>query len=458
MATNSTEFSEAVLFIQNNRISREMLYSEFEAVLDSYVPIDMANQQANAVYLRVNNQLCITAAVFFLINFDEGGFADKRWNVPLEQLADNSARGPDLGAGPIRLACRSQCCIAWHQQNLWDPDMKTGSNDFVLLKKYIKSNRLGLPFVEVVQPEVKETPAVAATIAPNKAVTKELEKRLTQKLRREFEQEFRDHMAQLLKEQRLRVLTLNSKKQQELQQLQQEHQHRIQEYRGRMTQQQQDLQLQKELNRELKEKIEGQAKKIEGVREYYEHKLKSAQLDEGAQLQALKNNYDAELQAKVEAATVELKETLQLRDIELLYRTEQEASQDAEIKRLREENQVLLQNSSEQLLEKLADAGLNFVAYHPGAGHLTIPLADMGLYLDDPTAYAAAKCGVSVPQYTDWLEHYKSPVCRALKAGGVQCGDAIERVATPSQFHTGENDRCDRHKNAFPEGVAVLRM
>ena len=458
MVTNSTEFSEAVLFIQNNRVSREMLYSEFEAILDSYVPIDMANQQANAVYLRVNHQLCIVAAVFFLIKFDAEGFADKRWNVPLPQLADNSARGPDLGAGPIRLACRSQCSIAWHQQNLWDPDMSTGSNNFVLLKKYIKANRLGLPFVEEVKPVANEVQAVAATIAPNKTVTKELEKRLTQKLRREFEQEFRDHMAQLLKEQRLRVLTLNSQKKQEMQQLQLEHQQRIQDYRDTITQQQQNLQVQKELNRELKEKIDGQAKKIEGVRDYYEHKLKSAQSDEGTQLQALKNNYEAELQAKIEAATVELKETLQLRDIELLYRTEQEASQDAEIKRLREENQVLLQNSSEQLLEKLDRAGLNFVAYHPGAGHLTIPLADMGRYLEDRTAYAAQKCGVTVAHYKDWLEHYQSPTCRALKSGGVQCGDTIERVPTPSQFHTGENDRCDHHKTTFPDSVAVLRM
>lgn len=451
MVTNSAEFSEAILFIQNNRISREMLYSEFEAILDGYIPIDITNQEVHAVYLRVDSHLSIKSAVFFVIKFDAEGYADKRWNVPLEQLAENSARGPDLGVGPIRLACRSQCCIAWHQQNLWDPEMSPGSNNFSLIKKYIKSNRLGLPVADT----VVDKPQISAvshqnTAQQNNADTQEIERRLSQKLKHEFEQQFRDRMAQLLKEQRLRILTLNSKKQQEVQQLQMEHQGRLQEYRDAISQYQNELELKTGRNQELKEKIDGQAKKIEGVREYYEHKIKSAELDENEQLKAVQNSYETEIQAKVEAATLELKETIQVKEIELLYRSEQESSLEEEVKRLREERQILLQNSSEQLLEKLENAGLNFVAYHAGAGHLTIPLADMASYMEAPQAYAAKKCGVSEAQYLDWLEHHKSPTCRAIKSGGATCGDPIERVPTPSQFHPGENDRCNEHKTVFP--------
>lgn len=458
MVTGNAEFSEAVVFLEHSRVTREMLFSEFEAVLDGVVPIpDLADRSAQAVYLRVNDQLRILAAVFFRISFDAGGNADRRWNVPLEQFADNSARGPDLGAGPIRLACRSQCSVAWHQQNLWDPDMTPGANNFVLLKKTVKANRLGLPFREAT-PQVSAQPATTKQVDSGRldaASTREIENRVSQRLRRQFEQEFRDHMARLLKEQRLRIATLNSKRKHEIQQLQLAHQQRLQEYRHQFDKRQQELQLQVRRNRELKETVEGQAKKMEGLREYFEGKLESAQSDENGQLDALKDNYAAELEAKVEAATLEMKEKLQLREIELMYRGEQETSLEEEIRRLRKENQILLSNSSEQLLEKLEKAGLNFVAYHPGAGHLTIPLPDMGRYLEDPTAYAAEKCGVSVTQYKAWLEHYRQPVCRAIKAGEV-CGEAIERVPTPSQFHIGENDRCDNHRTTPTQTFAAV--
>ncbi|MCW8193329.1 hypothetical protein F6455_00835 [Proteobacteria bacterium 005FR1] len=476
MVSTDAELSEAVLFIEHGRVTREMLYSEFEAILDGVVPmVDFAGGSAKAVYLRIDEQLCIGAAVFFRISFDAQGNADKRWNVPLVQFAENSARGPDLGAGPIRLACHSQCSIAWHQHNLWDPDMTPGANDFILLKKAIKANRLGLryrprseqhagvpPRVEAksaaqsVQPPEPLTSAFSTGAQPSELQTREIEHRVSQQLRRKFEQEFRDHMARLLKEQRLRILTLNSKRKQEIQQQQLVHQQRLQEYRHQLDKRQQELELQTQRNEALKETIEGQAKKIEGLREYFEHKLKSAQLDENAQVSALKQNYEAEVSAKVEAATLELKEKLQLREIELMYRREQESSLEEEVRRLREQNQAMLNNTSEQLLEKLEKAGLNFVAYHPGAGHLTIPLADMSCYMDNPTAYAAEKCGVSLNQYRDWLAHYKQPVCQALGARGDVCGGAIERVPTPSQFHTGEHDRCDHHRTSPTRTFAAV--
>lgn len=448
------DFSEAVLFFQQNRVTREMLYSEFEAVLDGFVPMpDLAGQKAYAIFLRIDIHLHITAAVFFRIGFDSQGNADKRWNIPLQQFADNSGKGPNLGAGSIRLACQSQCCIAWHQQNLWDPDMRPGSNHFVLLKKTIKANRLGLTYRE---PEPAPEPPKPAPVSAEQSAA--LEQKLTQNIKRQFEKEFRNHMAQLLKEQRLRIMTLNSKRKQEMQQMQLVHQQRIGEYKEHNNQLQQELNQQTERNQELKETIEGQAKKIEGVREYFEHKLKTVAQDEGDQLQSLKENYQAELETKIEAATLELNEKLQMRDVELMYRNEQEKALSQEIHRLRQENQMLLNNSSEQLLEKLEKAGLNFVAYHPGAGHLTIPLADMGRYLDNPITYAAEKCGVSVMHYKEWLEHYKSPSCQALNDEGEICNALIERVPTPSHYHTGESDRCSAHKTTPTQTFAAVRM
>ncbi|MDN4882404.1 hypothetical protein, partial [Escherichia coli] len=49
-----------------------------------------------------------------------------------------------MGAGPIRLACRSQCPVSWHQMHMWDPKVGPERNDLVVLRETIKRNQLGL--------------------------------------------------------------------------------------------------------------------------------------------------------------------------------------------------------------------------------------------------------------------------------------------------------------------------
>ncbi|TQV81010.1 hypothetical protein FKG94_09955 [Exilibacterium tricleocarpae] len=445
MAAKPGAQTQAVLFFEHNAIVREMLHAEFEAILDGFVPVtEKAGDTVKAVFLRVNPQLKITAAVFFLIDFDPRGFADKRWNIPLEQFADTAGRGPDLGAGPIRLACRSQCPVAWHQQQLWDPEMQPGANNFVILRKGVQRNRLGLQVVEEAPPE----PPPAAAAPPTQIIEPAaLERHISQKLQRQLEQEFRDRMAQTLKEQRLRILTLDSKRKQELQELQLEHQRRIQEHQEKIEQIRQLHSDEQQRNQQLKQTIDGQAAKIEGVREYFEHKLKTAKSIEIAQLQTLKTNFEMELDAKIEAATTELKEMLQMREVELTYRNELVGNLNEEISRLRQENQQLLSDSADQLLDKMNRSGISFVAFHPGAGHMTIPLSDMSTYLENPTAYAAQRCGVGEKQYEGWLAHYTAPTCQALNEQGELCGTLVTRVESPADFHSGESDRCYEHQS-----------
>ena len=87
-----------------------------------------------------------------------------------------------------------------------------------------------------------------------------------------------------------------------------------------------------------------------------------------------------------------------------------------------------------------------FVVYHPGAGHLTIPLQDIARYQDNPMAYAAAKCFVSETQYRQWLAHYQQPTCEASLPSGERCTMPIDRVDTPSRFVIGDSNCCARHK------------
>ena len=130
---------EAVMFFNERGVCKEMLYAEFEALLDGVVNMpEYADQQMRVAYLLINPRLLVRAVVFFYLDFDERGAADKGWNIPLRHLADNAGRGPDLGAGPIRLACRSQCPVSWHQMHLWDPSLAPGHNDLALLRDATK--------------------------------------------------------------------------------------------------------------------------------------------------------------------------------------------------------------------------------------------------------------------------------------------------------------------------------
>ena len=57
---------DAVLFVDHNKVVKEMLLTEFEAVLDGVVgEPDFSNSTAHAVYLKVNRRLDIIGAVFF---------------------------------------------------------------------------------------------------------------------------------------------------------------------------------------------------------------------------------------------------------------------------------------------------------------------------------------------------------------------------------------------------------
>src|SRR3546814_11336154 len=86
------------------------------------------------------------ALVLFFLDFDDSGLADSTWNIPLRHLAEHASAGPDMGAGPVRLACRSQCPVAWHQSQLWDPEMKPGANDFAFIRDILleRGRKMGL--------------------------------------------------------------------------------------------------------------------------------------------------------------------------------------------------------------------------------------------------------------------------------------------------------------------------
>ncbi|UTF60719.1 hypothetical protein [Gilvimarinus sp. DA14] len=432
---------EAVIVFDEGKIDRELQYPEFEAIMDGFVPIpEFAHRQMSAVYLRINPSLRITACVFFLAEFEAGGMIAKRWNVPLQALADNAARGPDLGAGPIALACYSQCPIDWQKTKLWDPVMEPGRNSFVLMKKAIAANRLGLVFPRSEREAETES-------APD-------QQNLRANLEREFATTMRTRLAHTLKEQRLRINTLKNRMALKLDGLKREHQIRLDNYQQRLDHADEAVKHASSRIQELEHELALKDGKIEGLREYYEHKLRALQQDGGAEIEALEAGFAEQLQAKLEESTEHMQQLLDMREMELFYRQQQEESLREELAVLQRERDSLLNHGAVQLLAPMKKAGISFVVFAPGCGQLTLSADEVPDYMADPVAFAAERTGLSLQSYKLWLDHHHSPYCTAVNSDGEECGQGVKRVLEPADFHDGESNRCEHHRSQNSNYVA----
>ncbi|MBM7060897.1 chromosome partitioning protein ParA [Pseudomonas sp. UL073] len=442
---NKPQMVEAVMFFTERGVCKEMLFPEFEALLDGIVNMpEFADQQMRAVYALINPRLMVRAAVFFYLDFDEDGRPDSGWNIPLRHLAERSGRGPDMGAGPIRLACRSQCPVSWHQMHLWDPNLAPGQNDLVLLRDAVKRNQLGLLVEEegapAVAPERLQVASEDKWYAPDPA------KEGAEQLAAKMDQEHRLKTAQLIKQQRLRISSLGRQHEEELARFKLAGEEQRKTLLAETHALRQTLRQQEGLNATLKQQLNEQADSFQKNREEMTNQLRALERHSRAEADILRSQFDNELKAKIAAAVVELREQIAIRDVELAYRNELDNQMQQELERLKRERDESIGQSGDQVLERLARLGVVFVVYHPGAGHLTIPLQDVARYQENPLAYAAAKCFVSEEQYRQWLEHYQSPLCEAALPGGERCAIPLERVEAPSRFVLGDSNCCARHK------------
>lgn len=413
---------EAVMFFNHRGICKEMLFPEFEAVLDRVVHLkDFADQQVRVVFILIDPRLHIRAAVFFLIDFDTHGNADTGWNMPLRHIADHAGRGPDLGGGPIRLACRSQCPVSWHQMHMWDPNLKPGQSDLVLLRDAVRRNNLGL---------LAEEPQLASVAGHDAVKTVDFE--------------HRQRTAQLIRQQRLRLNSLARQHEEELARLRLAGEQQQILLRQEADDLQQALAQQEQLNASLKQRLHSQADGFQKAREELSRQLRLLETHDRSEAEVLRGQFEVELQARIAAAVAEHKEQLSILEVELGYRNELDNQMQDEIDRLTRERDQLAGQGDQ--LQRLAKLGVMFVAYHPGAGHLTISAQDIARYQQDPQAYVAAKCFVSADHYRDWLEHYQNPACSGTLTSGERCGMPVDRVDTPSRFVRGESNCCSRHK------------
>lgn len=444
---NKPQMAEAVLFFNEQGICKEMLYPEFEALLDGIVTMpQFADQQMHVVYTLIDARLNIRAAVFFYLDFIEDGAADNGWNIPLRQLAERAGRGPDLGAGPIRLACRSQCPVSWHQMHLWDPHERGGQSDLQRLRDCIKRNHLGLLAEEDAPPSV---PAERLQVAAEDTWYKPeagTEPGMTASRPTDHEQRLK--AARLIKQQRLRIDQLIREHEADLaaardaaEQLRALQQAEIDRLVMR-------LEATESQNARLQAELQHQADAFQAQRDELSRQVRALERNSQAEAEALRLRFESDTQARVAAAVADLQEQVSVRDIELAYRDELDNQLQADIERLRVEADQRAARAGEQALQGLARQGVMFVAYHPGAGHLTVPLADIARYAESPQAYAAARCNVPLKQYQQWLRHHEKPSCVAALSSGEPCAAPVARVDSPVRFIAHQSDCCEQHRAA----------
>lgn len=405
----------AVFFMDGSEVSRQMRASEFGAFLDGYVGLsDLADTDVKAVFVVLSPGLEIRSLVFFRIYFDEEGQADSSWNLPIEELARKGAKGPDLGGGPIRLVCRSQCPDSAKADELWDPDMTPGSNHFQSIRRAVEAN--SLKFRKQAPPSEEDIPVLAADSgAPASPKPTEDPAANIDRAR----------LAQLIREQRLRIKTLQSVHRDAMSDLQRENRHELQALRNELSELQQRYERQKLTNEQLKKRLAERNEQYLSMQEQISSDAEN-KVQEGA---------------AVSAEVVLLKEQLERRQRELELRDEKIVALEQENYDVR--NQAPVEGS---VMEHLQKHSVFLVAYHPGVGHVTLPYDDIEAYFRNPISYAAERCGLNEPAYREWLEHYEQPVCRHKSAKGTECGEPVMRVSQPSEFRPGIDDRCEHHQ------------
>ncbi|AXS84879.1 DNA repair protein [Marinobacter sp. Arc7-DN-1] len=412
-AGQAAEGYSAVFFMEGSQVAREMRASEFGAFLDGYVGLsDLAETEVRAVLVELSDDLLVQALVFFRIWFDEEGRADSHWNVPIEALAGRGAKGPDMGGGAIRLVCRSQCPDPQYKEDLWDPDMTPGNNHFQAIRKAVEVNNLKFRKIEPVQEE--NIPVLSAQ-AEDSADPEESAAAAN-----------RSRLAQLIREQRLRIKTLQSVHRDSLSDIQREHRLEMQGLRSEMANLEQKYERQRLSNEQLKKRLSERNEQYLTMQEQMVFSGEGKQQDD----------------ASVDAELVLLREQLERRQRELELRNDMIVALEQEIHELRHREPA--ENS---ILDHLKRQSVFLVAYQPGVGHVTLPFKDIETYFNNPTAYAAERCGMNEPAYREWLEHYENPVCKHEGKGGKFCEEPILRISQPAEFRPGIDDRCEKHRD-----------
>lgn len=140
---NNQYDAEAVYFFAEGIPSKEMLYVEFEAVLDGVVGIpDGRNATFNAVYVSIGRDKRVQTAVFFKVSFNDEGLVVDNWNLPLRYLASQAKPYHGL-AESVNLVAACHCDGCHYRSYLWGTELEL-ARTLPAIKKALQENKLAL--------------------------------------------------------------------------------------------------------------------------------------------------------------------------------------------------------------------------------------------------------------------------------------------------------------------------
>lgn len=437
--------ASAVFFVSSQSIVKELLFAEFEALLEGFTPeLEWAGRDAKAVYVELSPTLAIKSAVFFLISFDANGGVDERWNLPLVNLAQTAQPYKEcsyaLNGGFVPRVLTADMVEEDLKPLLWSPDLSGKSSVLQLIRASVDANRLGLS-----RALLEESAKTDAFLPKDPLKDAEMQQMASQRL-----VEFKLLESQLdeLLESKAETAEQLEKTLNELEQTKHDYDVTLSELSQRLATQTQEYENTIAQLDTVRQSLSAKDSHLNELKSFYDEKLERYTSKEPDYMASLREHYEGEANEKVAKIESEYQELLSWRDVELLYRAEHEFKLHEEIAKLREQYTELSQSGGNNLLKTLSANGIRFTVYQMGIGHLAIPPDDVPLYLAKPEAYMAAYCGVSEDIYTSWLSHYQLPYCR-MDDNAMECDEDIPRVPSPDRFTPGVSDRCLKHRQTI---------
>ena len=395
-------FAEAVFFFKGKEVIKELLYVEFDAVLESVVGIpEFAGGEYSAAYVTVGPYLTTHAVALFKIQFDADGHVESTWNLPLHALIRDAVMGPDLGQGSILLLSRSNCKNEY-KNDLWS----AGKNEIAILtaiRDAVKRNKLGIYDggdrrrygADGFRFGVPDFPLEEEAIDDEDDYKRDLITNIEKTLKHKYEDKIRklyQHRDEIVDQLESQITTLEK----------------------------QTTELRKQIG-----EMEAESKThVDVIAAKYKKKMNKKLLQ-------LKNGLTQELDTKA---------------LELHYSQDLELQAQEEIRQLTESVEGEKKQAINGFLMGLLDAGVELIVTRSGIGSYSLKPEQVDPYLCNEQDFWAKQLGVSATQYVAWYEHYQNPVCQAGNATGCSCGVSLKRVDHPQDFVVGSSDLCQTHQ------------
>jgi len=394
--------AEAIFFLDNGHVIKEMLYVEFEAILDNVVGIpEFKDQFHQAAYVSIGNDLRVQTVVLFTVGFDQNGHVPGSWNLPLRYMASQAHIGPDLGEGRTKVLSADDDVEPEYRQDLWSCG-KGLVEVLTSIRKAVQRNKLYLyadsgpsSFVNTLQSQQVMHATHFAGQPVNMGNQNYLVTNLESALREQHDRD-RAH-------------------------LEAAHADNIQKMAVEKTQL---LEQGDALSRQVSIVETQSRKQIDGIVDKYKAKLRSQLAEQEARWQEVLAEKELSLHYAQE-------KTLQLRD---------------ELQRLENERPADNAKAVQSFLQQLMAQGVELIVSESRLGSHGLKLSQIYEYLENKDGFWAAQNGIPESQYKAWRTHYARPVCQAGSSTGCECGAMVTRVDHPRNFVLGESEMCREHR------------